>query len=145
MASKKTGDNGLNPKQEKFCLNYVTQEFFANGVKSYADAYGIDLTKPGKYQQAQVSASDLLLNPMVLKRINELLDLAGLNDAFVDKQLTFVIMQNSDLGSKVAAIREYNKLRQRITDKMKVEHTGNIISGITVNIVKPNNDQGTGT
>jgi hypothetical protein len=58
--------------------------------------------------------------------MRKLLDLSGLNDDFVDKELLFVIMQNSDLGSKVKAISEYNKLRQRITDKSKSETTSEI-------------------
>jgi len=120
MEIKESAKDKLNEKQEQFCLIYVSKEFFANGTEAYAESYGIDLSLPGKYNQCSVCASKLLTNANILERINELIDLAGLNDSFVDKQLTFVITQNADMGSKVAAIREYNKLKKRITDKLEV-------------------------
>ncbi len=111
----------LNPKQEKFCQLYATEkEFFGNGTQSYIEAYDPDQSKPNWYKTARSRASELLTSPNVLARINELLDLT-LNDQHVDKQLALVITQNADYSSKVAAIREYNKLKQRITEK--VDHT----------------------
>lgn len=120
MAEEEQGKE-LNEKQLAFCMLYVSKEFFANGVESYAEAYGINLEDQGKYNVCAAAASRMLINVNILEKINELLDLAGLNDQFVDKQLTFVIMQNADLGSKVAGIREYNKLKSRITTK--IDHT----------------------
>lgn len=121
MPKKK--DNGLNPQQEKFCKLYATdKEFFGNGVQAYAEAYAIDLRVRGAYQSARADASRLLTNANILERINKLLDEGGLNDSFVDKQLLFVINQNADFSSKMAAIREYNKLKQRVTERL--EHTG---------------------
>lgn len=116
MASK------LNPKQEMFCKLYATdREFFANGVQAYIEAYNPDTSKKNWYNTARSNASQLLTNTNILKRINELLEMEGLNDAFVDKQLTLLISQNADFGAKTAAIREYNKLKQRITEK--IDHT----------------------
>ncbi|MDF9749191.1 hypothetical protein M2428_000621 [Arthrobacter sp. ES3-54] len=60
-------------------------------------------------------------NVKVAARINQLLDEAGLNDAHVDKQLLFLITQHADFTNKLGAIREYNKLKARITEK--VDHT----------------------
>jgi len=90
-------------------------------------AYGLDYTDTREYNSSKVLASELLTNVNILSYINEQLDEAGLNDSFVDKQLLFTITQNADMGSKVKAIGEYNKLRQRITDKSKVETSGEII------------------
>jgi hypothetical protein len=119
---KEGAKSKLNPKQEKFCQLYVSKEHFANGTESYCEAYGIDLSEqPNRYNAVRAEASKLLTNGNILSRINELLDLAGLNDQFIDKQLLFVIMQNADMGSKVSAIREYNKLKQRITDKLEAK------------------------
>ena len=106
-----------NIKWEEFCNVYVSEtEFFGNGVNSYVEVY-----KPEKvgnwYKSAQGSASRLLSKAIIIDRINELLQIQGLNDMAVDKQLAFVIAQYSDLTNKVAAIKEYNKLKQRITDK----------------------------
>lgn len=123
----------LNEKQKLFCINYASnRETFANGVQSYATAYNIDLDKPGGYNTARSNSYQLLTNTYILEYINELLDLEGLNDSYVDKQLLFVITQNADMGSKVAAMREYNKLKNRITDKLDVNIKGNI--DITLNL-----------
>ena len=49
------------------------------------------------------------------------MDLRGLNDCFVDKQLEYLITQYADNRAKITAIQEYNKLRARITQKLKHE------------------------
>lgn len=117
-----TEEDKLNEKQELFCQYYASdREFFANGTQAYIEAYGIDTSKPGAYNSARASASTLLTKINILNRINEILEGGKLNDAFVDKQLEFVITQNADFSSKVAAIREYNKLRSRIIERM--DHT----------------------
>lgn len=109
----------LELRRDKFCQLYASDvEFFGNGVQAYAEAYNIDLSKKGAYTGARASASRLLTNANVLKRINELLESAVLNDEFVDKQLAFLITQNAELGVKVKAIGEYNKLRARITQTL---------------------------
>lgn len=62
----------------------------------------------------------LLTNANVLKRIDELFEAGGLNDQFVDKQMEKLITQDADFKAKMAAIREYNKLKQRITEKKEL-------------------------
>lgn len=114
----------LNAKQEMFCQLYASdREFFANGTQSYIEAYGINTSKPNAYNAARSSASDLLSNPNILRRINEILEGGNLNDTFVDKQLEFIITQNADFSSKIAAIREYNKIKTRIVDKSEIDLT----------------------
>jgi phage terminase small subunit len=117
----------LNERQKLFCKYYVSEEFFGNGVRAYCMAYNLDYTDIKEYNSSKVRASELLTNSNILSYINEQLDEAGLNDNFVDKQLLFALTQNADMSSKVKAIGEYNKLRQRITDKSKVETSGEII------------------
>ena len=118
MAKKK-----LNPKQELFCQLYSSdQEFFANGTQAYIEAYDIDVSKKGAYEAARVNASKQLTKANILNRINELLELRGLNDPFVDKQLEFLVTQNAELGTKLQAIKEYNKLKSRILEKSEVVH-----------------------
>lgn len=115
--------NDLNIKQEKFCQLYASdREFFGNGVESYIEAYNPETTKSTWYRTACSAASRLLTNVKVIVRINEILEADGLNDNFVDKQLVFIIKQHADFGAKMAAIREYNKLKARITEK--TEHSG---------------------
>lgn len=114
----------LNEQQEYFCQLYATaREFFGNGVETYLEVYDIDKTKPNWYKTACASASRLLSNVKVYTRINELLEAGGLNDSNVDKQLQLLINQQADFTAKLGAIREYNKLKARITEK--IDHTTN--------------------
>lgn len=109
----------LNERQELFCQLYATdREFFGNGVQTYIEVYEPDTTKPNWYRGAQASASRLLSNVIISKRINELIEASGLNDQYVDKQLEFLVTQHADFTNKLGAIREYNKLKQRVTDKL---------------------------
>lgn len=111
-------DKKLNPKHELFCQLYAQdREFFGNGVESYIEVYPPDKSKPNWYRSACSSASRLLCSAKVIERINELLESGGLNDQFVDKQTLFLVTQHADFTNKLGAIREYNKLKQRITDK----------------------------
>lgn len=118
----KIKDFDLNEKQTLFCKLYVSKEYFGSGVEAYAQAYGLDVTNQKDYNNSKVGASKLLTNPNILLCINEELEDAGLNDNFVDKQLLFAITQNADLSSKVKAIGEYNKLKQRIITKTENKH-----------------------
>lgn len=111
----------LNERQIAFCNFYVSEEFLGNGVQSYIHAYNIDPNDPKSYNSAKHSASLLLDNVNVCKLINSLLDDAGLNDQFVDKRLLFLISQNEDKGTSLGAIKEYNKMKGRITDKLEVK------------------------
>lgn len=129
-ASLKRVKDERNARQERFCQLYASdKEFFGNGVETYLEVYGLDRSKPNWYKTACQSASRLLGNVKVYTRINELLESGGLNDAFVDKQLLMLIQQHEDKSSKIAAIREYNKIKQRIVEKVEGTIT-------TVNIIK---------
>ena len=139
----KTGqDFLLNFKQSKFCELYATsEEFFANGVQSYIEAYE-PKEKGNWYNSAKSSAFNLLTNTDILEYIDYLLELRGLNDPFVDKQLELLITQNADFKSKLGAIKEYNILKSRITNKVDLTSGGEVLAGF--NYVKPtrknNND-----
>lgn len=101
----------LNEKQELFCQLYAAdKEFFGNGMQSYMEAYNIPAKR---WKSAAASASRLLKDAKVLARINELMELRGLNDQFVDKQLEFLVTQNADFKTKMSAIKEYNQLKKR--------------------------------
>jgi phage terminase small subunit len=113
-------NNDLTVEQADFCKLYVTKEFFGNGTEAYIEAYSVDVSKKGAYEAARSSASRLLTKANILNRINELLDNEGLNNEFVDKQLLFVLTQNADFGAKIQAIKEYNKIKNRITDKLEL-------------------------
>lgn len=115
MATSLQTNRPLTPQQEIFCQNFVLkEEFLGNGTRAYADAYGID--QEGNWWKVCASgASRLLKSIKISNRINAILKVI-MNDAIVDNELGYVIAQKSDLNSKVAAIREYNKLKKRVSD-----------------------------
>lgn len=135
-------ENGLNQRQEFFCQLYATEtEFFGNGVQSYIEAYAPDQTRPNWYKTACVRASQLLSNVKVINRINAILEETGLNDAHIDKQLSFLISQHADFTNKLGAIKEYNKLKSRIVTKL--DHTTNgkdLPTPILGNVLKNDSD-----
>lgn len=113
-------DSALNPQQELFCQLYArSREFFGNAVQSYCAAYGIDANDKNANHGARSSAYRLLTNADILKRVDQLL--GDLTEEQVDQELAFVIRQNYELPSKVAAIREWNKVKGRIIEK--IDHT----------------------
>ncbi len=112
---------GLNIKQKAFCELYTQSiEFFGNGVQSYIEAYNPDTSKPNWYNSARSSAHNLLTNTDILSYIDKQLESDGFNDQFVDKQIKFLMTQNADFSNKLGAIREYNKLKARIKDKLEL-------------------------
>lgn len=111
----------LTPKQELFCKLFATnREYFGNGTQAYAKAYNIDLTQRGKQSIAKSNASRLLTYDYISEYINKQLDLGGLNDERVDKELLFLIEQNVNYNVKLGAIKEYNSLRKRIIQREEV-------------------------
>jgi hypothetical protein len=55
----------------------------------------------------------LLTNVKILEFVNSLIEMRGLNDSFVDKQLEFLVTQHADFKAKLGAIKEYNALKKR--------------------------------
>ena len=126
----------LNPEQELFCkLFATTKEFFGNGTQAYIEAYDIDIKHKGAYASARTCASNLLTNLNILDRINELLELGGLSNERVDKELLFLITQDAEFSAKLGAIKEYNQLKNRIQKKLEIGLEN--IEGITVEIINP--------
>ncbi len=120
--TQKLGEHNLNAKQIEFCNLFISQDYLGHGTESYAEAYGCDLTDVRQYNTAKSQASKLLTKPNILEYLNKLIDVR-LNDQFVDKQLGFLIAQKSDLSVTLGGIREYNKLKQRIQDKLEITHS----------------------
>jgi hypothetical protein len=123
----------LTQEQELFCQYYVAQEFFANGVKSYMEAYQVEPTPKG-YESAKHGAYRLLQELHICTRINNLLELSGLNDNFVDKQMEFLITQNADFSAKVQAMKMYNDIKGRVVKKLAGFDGGTIKTESTLNI-----------
>lgn len=140
----------INLRNELFCKYYTqNQELFGNATHSYGEAYEFKLdslshddaiwqevfdeklgrniskcVEKSSYDKAinvcAVEGARLLRTPKIQVRLTELLN-ELLEDSVVDSQLAKLIMQDSEPATKIAAIREYNKIRNRIVDH--VDHT----------------------
>lgn len=135
-----------NPKHEIFCRLFSgsNRDFFGNATKCYMQAFGLDerwwnaqeekskhvygsaayreqrSIQAGIDKTCSVNGNRLLGMASIQKRCDELLDLI-LNDITVDRERGRVIQQNKDYSSKIKAIESYDKLKQRISDKAKIE------------------------
>lgn len=116
--------HGLSDEQREFCELYAVGAMRGHGVNCYSVAYKVDLTQPGAYNSCKANASRLLTKDNILSYIRELFEDKDLNDTVVDNELAFVIKQNADFGSKVAAIKEYNQLKSRIIKKLEMKVEG---------------------
>jgi hypothetical protein len=146
----------LKPQHELFCQLYVKNaELFGNGTQCYAEAYGYKLDslsdkrptddlgketgEPSERQRAEnvcaVEANRLLRTPKIQDRLTILLN-EMLKDTVVDAELAKVILQNENPAAKMTAIREYNKIRQRITEKVDLTSGGEKVQGFT--LIPPN-------
>jgi hypothetical protein len=149
-------EDELTLRQEVFCRLYTQNtQLFGNGTLAYAEAYDYrldelsderpvlrendqgepvewgDSPRTLAYNVCSVQASKLLKNPKIDRRIVDLLN-EMMTDRQVDAQIVKVMMQNNDLGAKMRAINEYNKLKQRITEKL--DHT---TAGQPINVIIP--------
>ncbi len=123
---------GLTLQMEEFCQLYATnREFFGNGTQAYIEAYYIDVNKPGKYRSAIANASRLLTKDNILRRINELLKLDTLNDSSADRTLAFWMEQRAHPTVSMDAVKEYNKLKGRITEKVEKKV---LVAGVVAHI-----------
>jgi len=121
-------DSTLKFRHERYCQAFFKHR--GNGTQAYLEASQDENKVPTvTYETACVESSRLLRYPNILKRIQEVLKEKGFNDENIDNELLELIIQNDDKGNKLGAIREYNKLKQRITEKL--EHSGKIENIVT--------------
>lgn len=132
----------LTYRQELFCRHYTQNpETCLNGTLSYALTYGFDLDsldnefppsingektfserRKAENSCAQM-ASVLLRSLKVSKRVTELFN-EMFTDTVVDGELIKIIMSAPKPSDRVAAIKEYNSLKQRITKKLDLTTKG---------------------
>ncbi len=111
----------LNPKEELFCQYYAKSgQAFGNQTRSYALAYGIDLSNKKNENKCSVLSWRLLGKVKIYQRCDVLMK-ETIDDATADSELEYVIKQRENLHAKVSAISERNKVRGRITQKHKFE------------------------
>ena len=123
----------LNPREKRFCQLYAGGgEFCGNGVWSYIVANdltniiplvsysNLNETEKKAYNTAKAMAAKWLTRRNISQQCDKILDKL-IRDDVVDRELARVIMQNDELSAKVAAIREYNLLKSRITAKSDIK------------------------
>lgn len=144
----------LSLKREMFCRYYTqNRSLFGNATLCYAEAYGYELHKlsqkavyqinkksglsekieDSEYDKAHkvcsVEGCRLLVIPSVQAKITKYLN-ELLKDDVVDGELAKVIMWDTEPATKIAGIREYNKLKQRVSDKIDVTSKGKQIESL---------------
>lgn len=115
-------ESKLNQQQQRFCIEYVRGDNMGNGTRTYANVYDYELQE--NYNTCREGAKRLLQQNKVIQYIDLLIYKAGFNADSVDLHLSYLIHQQADFGTKLGAIKEYNKLQGRITDKMELN--GNV-------------------
>lgn len=155
----------LTPRQESFCQNYTQNyELFGNATLAYAESYGFDLEAQPKddavyeineakekvlvekssyqkmYDMCSGSGSRLRRNAKIQERCRQLLN-EFMNDQVIDARLTEIIINGRDEHS-INAIKEYNKLKARITEKIDHTTNGESIAGFNFIRAEENKDNG---
>jgi len=106
-----------NLKWEIFCQLYSRHpNYLGNGAESYGKAWGTNNLKA-----MSAGGWRLLKNPEILQRVQYLFSKHTLNDVVVDGELAFVLLQREELSSKMQAIKEYNKMKGRVIDRVAHE------------------------
>lgn len=104
----------LTERQKLFCLLYTTDaQCFGNASRSYIVAY--DLKTPKERKPARQLGWRLLTNDYIIAYRDKLLKAAFTNTG-VDKSLSEIIAQKKDMHASLGAIREYNKLKNRVKE-----------------------------
>ncbi len=131
----KLQDKGMNAMHELFCrayTGYTDPDCFNNKTKSFIYANHLEkehaelLTNSQAYisgakeklkrfeNNCASQAVHLFRNVKIRDKINELFDSMFDDTRHADRELAYLIKQKKDLPSKVQAIREYNRMKDRI-------------------------------
>lgn len=122
-------DEALTPKQEAFCLAYLET---GNGAEAYRRAY--DVKAAAQHQTIYSAASELLRNPKITHRLEELQSLAvqvslyTINKAYDELEAARKLAMSEDVSNPSAAVSAITQKMKLFgmekTGKMQVEHTG---------------------
>jgi len=110
----------MSPQEIAFGMLFCHGQFMGNGVRCYEQAYNHPIKNKIDYAACMSRGNYLLKRPQMVLYLSELMSTYVLNEVAVDQQLKFLIMQGADLKAKLGAIREFNKLNNRIQDRLLV-------------------------
>ena len=152
VAEKAQKRQELSIKDLYFCKLYIEHDVWrGNATMCYSEAFNYNLEELSKvrpkngeseyekkHRVCRVMGARLLAKTSIQKHCNKLLKKLFTAKA-VDRELTRVMTQDEDRASKMAAIREFNKLKKRITDKLDLTSKGQPIKMVSYEEVKPKN------
>jgi len=106
-----------------FVQLYMSGELQGNALESAIVALGIDSDDKEKrrYASGWIKTRVLPNHPCMILGKTWLHGL-GFNDSNVDRELLFIIEQNSDLKAKALAIAQYNQLTGRLKKQIEITH-----------------------
>ncbi len=155
-------EKSLNIKQELFIRLYTQNDGLrGNATLCYADDDQVyekydeegngrgkiieESTRTKAYNVCSVEGNRSLRKIKIQERKYELLN-ELLKDHIVDSRLAHWIQDNTEPSTSLGAIREYNKLRMRVVDKVDITSKGEPIKGIEYIVPEPpKNEIKTGT
>lgn len=110
----------LKINEKLFCEYYATSVVGTRGnaTQSYVQAYP---DKNPTLDTAGVEGWRMLRKPKIINELKRLWKLSHLTDEEVDSELAGIVRQDKDMSNKLGAIREYNRVQGRASDKLKVE------------------------
>lgn len=107
-------ESELTNRQKRFCVLITTdKECFGHKARSYAEAY--ELHTSAQRKNARFLGSRLYSNDNIQAYVKKLLR-ARFKDTTADDELAKLMVQDSDLPTKRAAIADYNKLKNRVKE-----------------------------
>lgn len=117
-------NSGFLPKEELFCQYYAKSgQAFGNQTRAYGLAYGKDFTDKRQATICSSLGNRLLGKVKILERCEVLMN-ERMSADDLDNELEWVARQRDNLHAKVSAISEANKVRGRITTKIKHKFEG---------------------
>lgn len=120
-------NGGLSLRHQLFVDLYtsIDNDHFANATQCYAQAYGMNKSQ---LRSAHSCACKLLRDPRVVAAVNERIEDMGYSILNANRQLCRLMNQDADFPTKLGALKEFNRLTGRITDKMQL--TGALALGV---------------
>jgi hypothetical protein len=119
----------LTPLEVKFCKAMASDtSCWHSPVKAYLKVIDKKLTSRGdksKYDNAGKMAYRMMRKPEVAQYLSVLLEVEGFNDTSADFMLLDTIMRSRD-KTRLDAIKEYNRLKRRISDNLIANNKFNV-------------------
>jgi len=110
----------LTDLQLTFCLEYMKPESMGSHVQAYAKAAGLDLNVKEQAQLARASGLKLADHVGCMTLINSMLDADGYNMDNAKRQLSFLMLQNSDKKTKLAATKLFCEITGKLANHTEI-------------------------